>query len=259
MKNIFLSLTFLLSIVSINSSFAKTLIVSDVDDTIKVTNVLNARMKVINGLFSKKSFSGMSELYQQLNSRDSNIYYVSGSPNIIRTRINSFLKFNNFPKTENLILKQGQVATYDYKLAAIRGLVAKYNPDKIILVGDDTEVDPEVYHTLAEENPGKMEGIYIRAIRNRALPANALIKSFFAPVEVAGLELLKGNFSVEGLNLVASSFIKQDHSSKVVIKGRYCPTDGRDQIEELKHQVREQSSIDSLEDTQQKIIATCKR
>ena len=256
MKNIFLSLTFLLSL---NITYAKTLVVSDVDDTIKVTNVLNTRMKIINGLFTKKSFSGMSELYQQLNSPDTTIYYVSGSPNIIRTRINSFLKFNNFPQSEKLILKQGSVATYDYKLKAIRDLIAQYNPNKIILVGDDTEFDPEVYHTLSAENVGKIEGIYIRSIKNRALPANDLIKSFFTPVEVAGFELLKDNFSVEGLNLVASSFIKQDHSSKLVIKGRYCPADGRDQVEELKHQVRDQSSIDSLERTQQKIIATCKR
>ena len=159
----------------------------------------------------------------------------------------------------NLILKKEKTPTYGYKVREIRNLISKLNPDKIILIGDDTEVDPEVYNTLAEENMGKIEGIYIRAVRNRELPANELMKNFFSPVEIAGLELLKGNFEVEGLNKVAASFIKQDHFSKIVIKKRYCPSEGRDQIEELKQKMTEQSSIDSLEQTQEKIIQTCRK
>jgi hypothetical protein len=253
MKSI-LSLTLLFAF---TNAHTKTLIVSDVDDTIKVTNVLNTPMKILNGIFAKNAFSGMSELYQEFNLTENSFYYVSGSPNIIRSRITHFLKFNNYPQVENLVLKYGKIPTYDYKLREIRNLISKINPDKIILLGDDTEVDPEVYHALSLENTGKIEGIYIRAIKNRALPTSELISNFFSPVEVAGLELLKGNFKTSGLVKVATSFVMQDHSSKLVINHRYCPAEGRTQIEELKHKITEQTAIDVLEKTQEKIIETC--
>jgi phosphatidate phosphatase APP1 len=251
-----IALIFLLAITNVN---AKTLIVSDVDDTIKVTNVLNPTMKILNGIFAKKAFSGMSELYRQMNSADTVVYYVSGSPNIVRSRITSFLNYNNYPQVGNLILKNGKISTYDYKVKEIRTLIAKLNPDKIILLGDDTEFDPEVYNTLSKENGDKIEGIYIRAIKNRTLPENELIKNFFSPVEVAGLELLKGNFAVSGLDKVATSFIGQDHNSQVVINHRYCPAEGRTQIDELKQKVSDQSAINSLEKTQEKIISICRK
>jgi phosphatidate phosphatase APP1 len=214
-------------------------------------------MKILNGIFAKKAFSGMSELYQEFSLTNSSIYYVSGSPSIIRSRITHFLKFNNYPQIENLVLKNGKIQTFDYKLKEIRNLILKINPDKIILVGDDTEVDPEVYHAISLDNAGKIEGIYIRVIKSRALPTDELISSFISPVEIAGLELLKGNFQAIGLQKVATSFIKQDHSSKVVIKHRYCPVEGRAQIDELKQKVTEQSVINALEKTQEKIIETC--
>jgi phosphatidate phosphatase APP1 len=255
MKKVILSLTLLLSL---ETTFAKTLVISDIDDTIKVTNVLSKTMVIFNGLFSRKSFSGMSELYQELNIADTSIFYVSGSPTYIRGIVENFLEYNNFPQKNNLILKDGSIPTYDYKLKEIRALILKNKPDKIILLGDDTEVDPEVYDTIFQENQTSVEGIYIRAIRNRKLPNNTLIKNFFSSVEVAALELLKGNVNVNGLNKVASSFLAQKDISKIVIPNRYCPSEGRAQIEELIQQVVDQSSIDSLERTQQKIIATCK-
>ena len=84
---------------------AKTLVISDVDDTIKMTAVLSGKtMMTFNGLVRKKAFAGMSELYQELNNQDSTIFYVSGSPKIIKSRVNEFLDENNFPQKNNLIL-----------------------------------------------------------------------------------------------------------------------------------------------------------
>ena len=242
---------------AINAGYAKTLIVSDIDDTIKVTNVLSNMDIIINGLFSVKEFSGMSELYRQLNSADTTIYYVSGSPKLVVGQVQKFLGFNQFPQNSNLILKKLSHSTYEYKLTEIRKLIKDINPDQIILLGDDTEFDPEVYDEVSKENSGKVKSIYIRAIQNRKIPKNDLIRSFFSSVEVAGFELLNGRVSSSGFSKIASAFINQSNFSIVSIPRRYCPTIGRSQIEELKQMVTQLSEITSLEQTQNKIIANC--
>jgi phosphatidate phosphatase APP1 len=239
------------------SSYANTLIVSDIDDTIKITNVLSKPKSMINAFLSRRAFSGMSELYQELNVPETTIYYVSGSPLFLKHKIENFLDFNDFPQAQNVILKNTSVSTYDYKVRAIRNLILKMNPDKIILIGDDTQFDPEVYDTVAKENTATVESIYIRVVKNRKLPENALIKDFFSSVEIAAFELLKGNIEALGLRKITTSFVKQSHSSKIAIRGRYCPESGREQLEELKLQMPDQSSIDSLELAQEKILKTC--
>lgn len=249
----------LASLLTYNSLYAKTLIVTDVDDTVKVTDVLSKTNAVYNALFSKAAFAGMSELYRQLDTKENIFYYVSGSPQIIESKVSSFLEFNNFPQNTNLILKSGLSApTYEYKVAAITQLIQKLNPDKVILIGDDTEFDPEIYERISKDFPTKVESVYIRAIQDRALPKLDGIRNFFSAVEIAVLELNKGNLSSASLSKVAASFVQKSNGAKFYIKGRYCPSEGRVQIEELKQSAREQSVINALELTQETIITTCK-
>ena len=250
---------FILFLLLTHQAFSKTLIISDIDDTIKVTNVLSKTDSVINGIFSKKAFSGMSELYQVLNKDNNIIYYVSGAPAILKEVVGGFLEFNNFPQSNKLILKNDSLSTYEYKVMNIRNLILKLKPDNIILIGDDTQFDPEVYQTIFEENPTVVKSIYIRAIKNRKIPNNDLMKNFFSSVEITGFEMLNGTLTSENLAKVSMAFIKQALNSQVFIPGRYCPANGRMEIDELKQKVREQTSIDFLELTQQTIIATCQK
>lgn len=244
---------------SLTSGYAKTLVVTDVDDTVKVTDVLNTKNTIYNALFSKAAFSGMAELYRQMDTKENTFYYISGSPTFIEERVSSFLDFNNFPQRSNLVLKKGlNSPTYDYKVAAITKIVQEMNPDKIILIGDDTEHDPEIYETINNKFPNKVESIYIRAVQDRQLPKLANIRNFFSAVEVAGLEMQKGNLSSESLKKVVNSFVQKENGSKIVIKNRYCPSEGRLLIEELKQVARDQQVITAYEVTQNKIISTCK-
>lgn len=256
MKLSFLILAFL----SMQVSFANTMIFSDVDDTIKITDVLSKPKLIYDGLFLKKAFSGMSELYQELNSNGTQIYYISGSPTIIKEKVQKFLLFNNFPQRENLVLKKGTISTYDYKFKTIKELILKNNPDKIILIGDDTEFDPEVYDALSKEFGEKIETIYIRSIQNRKLPPNDLMKKFFSAVEIAAHELVKENVKAQALYNVATSFVAQNKSSLVAIKHRYCPTEGSLALEDLKFKIAESSEItDAIDLVQQRIVSVCKK
>jgi phosphatidate phosphatase APP1 len=255
MKNLILTLLLLLS----SQVFARTLIVVDIDDTIKVTNVLSKPDIYINALLSKKAFSGMSELLQEMNISETSIVYLSGSPSFLAGRIDAFLSFNQFPQPENVILREDlSVKTYDYKLDKINKLLARNVFDKVILVGDDTEYDPEVYNEISKKF--KIDAIYIHAILDRSIPDNEIMKNYFSSVEIAGFEMLKSNLkNANSLTKIVKAFVNQKNSSLVVIPGRYCPRQGRIELEELKQKVSAQSSIDLFETAQEKIISTCNR
>lgn len=239
---------------------AKTMIISDVDDTIKMTGVLSSKKVVVwNGLFRKKPFAGMSELYQVFSNKETTIEYVSGSPKIIHNRVSEFLEDNDFPQRDNLVLKDSlSDDTFAYKTEAIKALIEEQNPDKVILIGDDTEHDPEIYQGITILFPGIVESIYIRSVQNRELPKNPIIKTFFSAVEIGALELVKGKINVESLKKVTRGFVKQTNESGISLVGRYCPQTGRAEIETLKQIIKDKKVTELLEQTQAKIKKSCK-
>lgn len=203
-------------------------------------------------------FSGMAELYRGLDTPENVFYYVSGSPQLIREKVGQFLEFNKFPQLNNLILKNSiSDSTYEYKINAIEKLINEIKPDKVILIGDDTELDPEIYEYISKKFPLRVESIYIHAIKERTLPKLDYLVNYFSATEVAAWEVIKGNLSPKSIIKVAKSFIAGSNGSLVVIPFRYCPLEGRSQIEELKLQLPLPSEIEALNLTQQKIIDTC--
>lgn len=248
-----------LVLLSAQLASAKTLVISDVDDTIKMTAVLSGKkMMTFNGLVRTKAFAGMSELYQELRDQDSTIFYVSGSPKIIRSRVDEFLEDNKFPQRDNLSLKSWITEdTVHFKTATIKELILANNPDKVVLIGDDTQHDPEIYDGVQALYPELVESIYIRSVANRALPKNKLIKTFFSAVEIAGYEMIKGNLDGKAVKKVARSFIRQTNESGISLRGRYCPKAGRAELEDIKASIGDSTVDDILDATQDKIVSSC--
>ncbi len=248
-----------LVILSTQLASAKTLIISDVDDTIKMTAVLSGKkIMTFNGLVRTKAFAGMSELYTELKDHDSTIFYVSGSPKIIRSRVDEFLDENDFPQQKNLVLKSKiSDDTIHFKTESIKELISAHNPDKVILIGDDTQHDPEIYDGVQALYPNLVESIYIRSVANRELPKNSLIKTYFSAVEIAGHEMVKGNLDAAAVKKVARGFIRQTNDSGIALRKRYCPRTGRAEIEDIKASIGDSSVDDILDMTQDKIISSC--
>ena len=258
MKAAILSL-FTILIFQSQATYSKTLIISDVDDTIKMTDVLGSKKKIFfNGVFREKAFSGMSQLYQQFNNENTIIHYVSGSPKIIRIRVDEFLEENEFPQQYNLSLRNSLYdATKTFKLSAIKRIIEKEQPEKIILIGDDTEHDPEIYASIADDYPGLVDSIYIRSIKNREMPKLAIIKTFFSAVEIAAYEMLQARMSKESFIQVAQAFIYRFGRSGIFLTARYCPKSGRDEITLLAAQFDDEKIRSTLNKVQNKIIKSC--
>jgi len=200
-------------------------IISDFDDTIKITNTTNRIKTVLRGLFKNQHYAGMSELYQEVLSRTGGLFFVvSSSPKSIRYKILRFLDQGNYPKRVVYLrdwLRQKDVRAY--KMKAIISILESYSSMQWILVGDDSEWDPEIYAEIKAANPTKIVSIYIRSIRNRPLPPMA--QSFFTPYEVALHEYNAGRLILSQVARIGKSLTDADDFEKIIPYFAHHPTD----------------------------------
>jgi phosphatidate phosphatase APP1 len=161
-------------------------VISDVDDTIKVTGIPAGKGVVIeNSLFKAyQAVPGMADRYQQW--KNTSFHYVSGSPWQLYEPLSDFLfaKEQGFPEgtfhlknsRKNLfssdtwrdlseLLTNGN-ATYDQKSAQIKAIMSAFPKRSFILVGDTGEKDPELYRAIQTAFPNQVKEIWIRDVTN---------------------------------------------------------------------------------------------
>ena len=176
---VFAHLVFMLSFINGTASAADPfIIVSDVDDTVKITDVLD-RDDLVKNAFRELVFAGMPELYRQLLGPDSSaerLRFISGSPGIFLShKVNEILKDSDFPPYELTLRGLTEIfsSIQDYKTKHMQELYGA-SPDKFILIGDDTESDPKVYAMFSAAKPDQVLAIYIHRITGLKLPAGSL-------------------------------------------------------------------------------------
>jgi phosphatidate phosphatase APP1 len=149
-------------------------VISDIDDTIKHTNV-NDRSEMLENAFINEyqSIPGMSGIYKKWQKEGASFFYVSSSPWQIYPALQKFLKAQQFPGgslyLKTFRLKDKTVfnlfkSSEKTKPPIIRKILKNYPKRKFILVGDSGEHDPEVYGIIASEFPNQVVHIYIRKV-----------------------------------------------------------------------------------------------
>lgn len=156
--HLFLSLFLILSCAHAQlemSRHSDTIVISDIDDTIKATQVLSGFInRVDNSFESDNAFYGMSRLYREIQkSTSANFYYVSGSPIFMMSLYNSFLETSGFPLGELRQRLNLLEATYDFKIRMIEDIIARSTPQRLILLGDNGERDSDVYAYIKNKYP----------------------------------------------------------------------------------------------------------
>jgi len=151
-------------------------IVSDIDDTIKHTHVLDRREMLLN-TFARplQSVPGMAELYQRAGAAagaSTRFHYVSGGPHQLWPMLDVFLRDHDFPEGSvhlrmidwrKEVFGEGS-STYAHKLATIAALIREFPRRRYVLVGDSGEKDPEVYGEIARQFPTQVVAIHIRDV-----------------------------------------------------------------------------------------------
>jgi len=181
-------------------------VVSDFDDTIKITEVQN-RHAMLRNTFLREfvPVPGMAEFYQALaRSNHAQFHYVSASPWQLYEPLSDFVNVHGFPRGtfalkefrwKNRTFLSLSSSPEKYKPGVIEPLLKRFPQRRFILIGDSGERDPEIYAALARKFPRQIIRIYIRDVSAEpltsaryqkllaGLPADLLIV-FCTPVEL---------------------------------------------------------------------------
>lgn len=149
-------------------------VISDIDDTVKVTNVANRRELLANTLLREfAAVPGMAEVYRHWQEAGTAFHYVSASPWQLANCLGGFLRDAGLPSgSMHLKLFRLKDSTPLRRLPSrkrskrriIEHIMADFPRRKFLLVGDSGERDPEVYAEVARRHPDRVGGVAIRQV-----------------------------------------------------------------------------------------------
>jgi len=185
------------------------MIVSDIDDTIKITEV-NDKKKLMENTFLKPYIpvEGMSGVYSLWESEGASFVYLSASPWQLYEPLTEFLADENFPEgvmqMKVFDLPSGVKTIFDspekVKLPALKKLMKSFPQKKFILIGDSGEKDPEIYGKIASQYKDRIAWILIRNVNNESSDSKR-IKSALGSYPAERFRLFKDSSELYFLNM----------------------------------------------------------
>lgn len=163
-------------------------VISDIDDTIKYTDV-SSRRSLLASTFTQsfEAVPGMAKVFRRWADEGAAFHYVSSSPWQLYRPLAEFCAAHTFPEgTYHLrVLRfrdpsalQLFIAKRRGKKKAIRALFRAFPFRRFVLVGDSGEKDPELYGSVARKYPGQVAGIFIREVPFRPLDDERAARAF---------------------------------------------------------------------------------
>ncbi|KAF2150879.1 hypothetical protein K461DRAFT_217318, partial [Myriangium duriaei CBS 260.36] len=152
-------------------------IISDIDDTIKVT-LTSQPLGILSTTFleTPRPIPGMPALYAHLNTLLSSptFFYISASPYNLYPMLRSF-RTAHFPPGQIMLRENtwqslgGLIGALmedvkDYKLERITKVHSQFPKRKFVLIGDTTHKDPETYAEVARKWPDWVVAVFIRRV-----------------------------------------------------------------------------------------------
>jgi len=187
-------------------------VVSDIDDTIKITEIPAGKEIVLRNTFFREFVAApeMAERYRELGNEVA-FHYVSGGPWQMYEVLAQFLFGERFPEgtfhmknvRKNLLepetwkdlwtlfINGSEEATVNQKIQQISQLMTDFPQRQFVLIGDFGEKDPEVFRRSQEQFPTRVQEIRIRDVVNdRAQNQQRL----------AGMTIIEAETIIEGVS-----------------------------------------------------------
>jgi len=152
-------------------------IVSDIDDTVKITEVGDKKKVLENTLLRPfRPVPGMSDAYRRWAEQGVHLHWVSSSPWQLYEPLAEFFAAERFPdaawRLKQFRLKDSSILALladpeDSKVAAISEIIERHPRRKFTLVGDSGERDPEAYGRVAAKYPQQVDQVFIRDVTNQ--------------------------------------------------------------------------------------------
>ncbi len=157
--------------------------ISDIDDTVMVsysaTKFRRLRELLTRNPRTRKQFEKVADWYQQLAYAQTNdatpnpFFYVSSSEWNLYDYLTEFFAYNKIPEGIFLLnqvkkwfqLFQTGKTKHTGKLLRIARILDAFPKQQFVLIGDNSQHDPDIYTAIAAKNPEKIFAIYIRNVR----------------------------------------------------------------------------------------------
>lgn len=163
-------------------------VISDVDDTVKDSNVLSKK-ELLKNTFTKpfEVVHGMETLYQLWQDKGYQFHYVSSSPWQLYPALTEFFNEVGLPqgsfhlktfRVKDKTLLDMFASPIKSKVATIESIFIRFPNRKFILVGDSGEKDPDVYALIFNKYPDRVMHIYIHNVTNEAADHERYLEAF---------------------------------------------------------------------------------
>lgn len=149
-------------------------VVSDLDDTIKDSNV-RVRRELLANTFLRPfaAVPGMADWYSGWQEEGAVFHYVSNSPWQLTPMLGGFLETEGFPRGSMHLrpfrIRRGGLrrflrASEAFKRTTLEQLLEDFPRRRFVLIGDSSELDPEIYGDLVREHPERIERVLVRNV-----------------------------------------------------------------------------------------------
>jgi phosphatidate phosphatase APP1 len=165
-------------------------VISDIDDTLTNTDVTHKLDMLKNTFFHNTydvtTFANAPQTVVAIAGKSDPsllptlpVFYLSGSPWALHERISEAFDRLGLPHGATILRRYSQepLDPYAFKLPHLLEIVDANPGRKWSLFGDTGEKDPEVYHTLMQERPGKVDTVHIHNVTG-ANPKDARFTDF---------------------------------------------------------------------------------
>ncbi|KAF8210675.1 hypothetical protein K438DRAFT_1810137 [Mycena galopus ATCC 62051] len=151
-------------------------VISDIDDTVKLANVLSGARTVFRNVFVREYkeivIPGMGEWYTEMWRRRVRFHYVSNGPFELLPVLADFFPIAQLPPGSIKLRSYAGRSLFSgllsapaaRKRAGVQEILHAFPESRFFLIGDSGEQDLELYAELANERPDQVLAVFIRDV-----------------------------------------------------------------------------------------------
>lgn len=173
----------LVILLAISSVYSKTIIITDIDDTLKITRLKKLEQLPAAAFDTEKYFKGMPALLNTI--PNDGVFYVSnGFHTPFLKTYKKFLSRHQFPQGELYLRKFKNLS--DHKIKTITKILESQKPEKVIFIGDNGQEDPNIYNEISEKFSSIQFTTFIRTLYGpkKATEIHSEQIGFITPFEI---------------------------------------------------------------------------
>jgi len=188
-----ISIIIIITTFFVNLSFAQSLsdfiIITDLDNTYKITKGRTGVGDLKNIFFSEETYEGMPLLYADFKKAGAEIIFLTNQTSAAEKNVHKLLNKDNLVYDDLIFRKSVWHSGSKHKTEAIEDIV-KNNPEKkIILLGDNLGDDQTIYAEMMNKFPEQILSGYIRPITDKEISETLIIFNSSLDIRIKETEL----------------------------------------------------------------------